>query len=296
MRCVSIGECMVEVAPGDAPGTCVTGFAGDTFNMAWYLARLNPDWRVDYLSAVGVDAVSDRFLAFAAGAGIGTGHVARIPDRTLGLYLIDVAEGERTFTYWRGQSAARLLAEDPDRLARGLSGADLVLFSGVTLAILAPGDRDRLLGAVTAARAGGARVAFDPNLRPALWPGPEAMRAGIMAGAAAADLVLPSLDEECAHFGDASAEETCLRYLRAGAATVVVKNGAGTIRFATRTAAGETALPAIVRPRDTTAAGDSFDAACIASLARGATLSDAVLAGARLAARVVQGRGALVPV
>ena len=94
MRVVCIGECMVELAPaGD--GLLRQGFAGDSFNTAWYLRQLRPDWVVDYVSRVGVDAISGAMLDFMAGAGIGTAHVARVADRTVGLYLITLNKGER---------------------------------------------------------------------------------------------------------------------------------------------------------------------------------------------------------
>ena len=94
MKILSIGECMVELAPQGEAGVYVQGFAGDTFNTAWYLAALAPQMEVSYLSCVGEDLLSDRFLAEAEKAGIGTAHVARIADRTLGLYLIALENGE----------------------------------------------------------------------------------------------------------------------------------------------------------------------------------------------------------
>ncbi|SNX73826.1 pfkB family carbohydrate kinase [Cereibacter ovatus] len=104
------------------------GFAGDTLNTAWYLRRaLPPDWQGDYLTTVGTDAISNRMLAFLQAAGLGTGHIARLPDRTVRLYLIELTNGERSFAYWRGQSAARLLAADTAALAAGLAGAGLVV-------------------------------------------------------------------------------------------------------------------------------------------------------------------------
>ena len=39
MRVLAIGECMAELAPSDTDGDFRLGFAGDTFNTAWYLAR-----------------------------------------------------------------------------------------------------------------------------------------------------------------------------------------------------------------------------------------------------------------
>ena len=122
---LAIGECMVELAL-QPDGAYAMGFAGDTFNTAWYARRSLPEaWRVGYLSAVGRDAVSDRMLAFMTGAGIDTRAVARLPDRTVGLYMIELVKGERSFSYWRGQSAARALAADAARLAAALDGVTL---------------------------------------------------------------------------------------------------------------------------------------------------------------------------
>jgi len=113
---LALGECMVEIAPAEG-GLCRQGFAGDTFNAAWYARRALPGaWTVDYATQVGRDAVSDAMLAFMAGEGIGTGSILRREDRTVGLYLLSLKDGERSFSYWRGQSAARMLAEDPARL------------------------------------------------------------------------------------------------------------------------------------------------------------------------------------
>ena len=144
-RFVSIGECMVEMASlGD--GTYAMGFAGDTLNTAWYLRRRLPgDWAVDYVTAVGTDAVSDRMVEFFEGAGLGTEHVARIPDRTVGLYMIQLDRGERSFAYWRSVAAAKLLASDAGRLARALAGAKVAYVSGITLGILSKEDRATLL-------------------------------------------------------------------------------------------------------------------------------------------------------
>ncbi|OZA05616.1 MAG: 2-dehydro-3-deoxygluconokinase, partial [Rhodobacterales bacterium 17-64-5] len=145
-RVLAIGECMVELAPQPEGDLYRLGYAGDTLNTAWYLRRLLPETdRVDYLTAVGSDAISDRLVAFLAGSGIGTGHVLRRADRTVGLYLIQLSGAERSFAYWRGQSAARTLADDPAVLARALAGADLAYVSGITLAILDAAGRQTLL-------------------------------------------------------------------------------------------------------------------------------------------------------
>ncbi|WP_371807924.1 PfkB family carbohydrate kinase [Ruegeria sp. HKCCA0235A] len=138
MRILAIGECMAEMAPTDAPSTYQMGFAGDTFNTAWYLAQLTPETPLSYFTAVGDDAISSRMLGAMRESGVNTQQVRIVPNRSVGLYLITLNNGERSFTYWRGQSAARLLTQDKQALAHAMTQSDLIYFSGVTLAILNP--------------------------------------------------------------------------------------------------------------------------------------------------------------
>ena len=156
---IALGECMVEIAPADG-GLCRQGFAGDTFNAAWYARQCLPaDWAVDYGTCVGTDAISQAMEGFIAAQGIGTGAIRRVPDRTVGLYLISLTDGERSFSYWRSQSAARVLADDAAWLAGVLAGRGVIHVSGITLAILPPEGRARLAAALARARAAGVDAA-----------------------------------------------------------------------------------------------------------------------------------------
>jgi 2-dehydro-3-deoxygluconokinase len=287
---------MVELAQiGEA--TYRRGFAGDTFNTAWYARRLlPPDWTVGYASGIGTDAVSDEMADFIRGEGVDTTALRRVPDRTVGLYMISVENGERSFSYWRSQSAARTLAEDPAWLATVLSGPDIIYFSGITLAILPPDQRRVICDALQTARGKGALVAFDTNLRPKLWGDAAAMREGISLGASVADIVLPSFDEETGLFGDASPGDTVARYRDGGARFVAVKNGGADLTLWDET--GGTRNLSAIRVEnivDTTAAGDSFGAGFVAGLAMEHAPDDAARAAMQLAAKVIQARGALVP-
>ncbi|PJF07939.1 sugar kinase [Pseudorhodobacter sp. MZDSW-24AT] len=291
-----LGECMVELSP-TATGDYARGFAGDTFNTAWYARRLLPaDWSVAYGSCIGTDAISEEMAAFMAGEGIDTTPLRRLPDRTVGLYMISLRKGERSFSYWRGQSAAKALADDPVWLASILRGRSVIHFSAITLAILGPDQRHAFCAALAQARAEGSLIAFDTNLRPRLWEGPEAMRAGVLLGASVADIVLPSFDEETGLWGDQSPAETIARYQKAGAARVVVKDGGGpvTLWSAAHGSRQHAATP-VAQIVDTTAAGDSFAGTFLAHLAQGATEDEAAQKAMALAARVIQSRGALVP-
>lgn len=294
-RTVCIGECMIEMAPTDVEGQFRMGFAGDTMNTAWYLrSLLGADHQVDYFTAVGTDSASQQMTAFLRQAGIGVDRIVQRRDRTVGLYVIQLDNGERSFNYWRGQSAARTMAQDKAVLTAALGNADYAYFSGITIAILPPEDRAHLRDALEMVRANGGQVVFDPNLRPALWSDPQEMRDEIMASAAVSTIVLPSHEDEATWFEDSDPEATALRYAACGARTVVVKNGSGPML----TYVGEVMKwhePASVKQViDTTAAGDSFNAGFLGSVIRGTALPEAVRNGARVAAQVIQSRGALV--
>lgn len=296
MRFLAIGECMAELAPAAAPGEYRLGFAGDTFNTAWYLARLRPDATVSFFTAIGTDAISQKMRDALVASGIDGSHVRAVPDRTVGLYLISLDNGERSFSYWRGQSAARQLAEDPDALAQAIDQADFVYFSGITLAILDATSRQTLLSALRKARASGKKIAFDPNLRPRLWSDTSEMTRAVMQGAAVSDIALPSFEDEASWFSDVDPVATADRYSAAGATTVVVKNGADPVHYRQGETHGRTAVPPLSSVVDTTAAGDSFNAAILAGIQENMPLADSIACACRLAGQVVQGKGALVPV
>ncbi|MBU1316380.1 MAG: sugar kinase [Alphaproteobacteria bacterium] len=293
-RLLSIGECMVELSQA-GEGLLRPGFAGDTFNTAWYArACLPADWNVDYLTALGDDPMSSEMLTFMENAGIGTDAIRRIPGKTPGLYLITLRNGERTFSYWRDTAAARRLADDADHLRRQIESADIVYFSGITLGILTPEANDTLLSELRRAKAAGKRVAFDPNVRPRLWADRDTMLKTISDGARAATLVLPSFDDETTHFGDRTVNDTIDRYHGLGVEGVVVKNGE---HGATLSFGGATSyVPAVQAPEvvDTTSAGDSFNGGFLSRLVRGAAPEDAAEYGAAVASIVIRHHGALI--
>jgi 2-dehydro-3-deoxygluconokinase len=293
----SIGECMVELSPRPG-GLYGLGFGGDTLNTAVYLARLGVG--VDYLTALGDDGFSTRMLAAWQAEGVGTALVPRLAGRLPGLYLIERDEsGERRFHYWRDRAPARELFAVPqsEAILAALPGYGLIYFSGISLSLYGEAGRQRLLDGLDRARAGGVRIAFDTNYRPRGWAGAEAARAAMNAALARVDIALCSLDDERAVHGDADAAAAAGRLHAAGVGEVVIKLGAEGALIAPGEGAART-VPAIRLDQpvvDTTAAGDSFNAAYLAARLAGRDPADAARAGHRLAAEVVRHPGAIIP-
>ncbi len=292
---LAIGEAMVELSQAEG-GLWRMGYAGDTLNTAWYVrACLPSDWRVSFFTRLGTDPFSERMLEFLGSNDIDTQFIARDPERTVGLYSIELHDGERSFSYWRGQSAARRLADDEAALEAAIDAADVVYFSGITLAILEPDRRTALLRLVGKARTAGKLTVFDPNIRPRLWENVETMRACLSSAAASAAIALPSFDDEASVFGDADIEDCADRWLRNGAGEVVVKNGGGPIAVAAAQGAIRRMSFDSVKPVDSTGAGDSFNGGYLAARLGGASPDEAAKQGHAVASRVVRHPGALVP-
>jgi len=286
---------MVELSQA-GEGLLRKGFAGDTLNTAWYARACMPSsWTVDYFTALGDDAMSDEMAAFFESHGIGTAHIRRIKGKAPGLYMINLRNGERSFSYWRDSSAARQLAADPDYLREAVEASDVVYFSGITLAILPREDVDTLLAETRRAKAAGKFVVFDPNIRPRLWSSYDVMHTVISEGARSSTLVMPSFDDEASHFGDDSIDATIHRYRALGAQNIVVKNGAdgATLDFqGNRSLVPAEKVETVV---DTTSAGDSFNGSFLAKYLETKDADQSARFAAKVAARVVSEHGALVP-
>lgn len=292
---VAFGECMVELRAGP-DGRIEVGYGGDTLNTAQHLAELGV--ATAYLTAIGSDPLSARMKRAWDAVGIDTRLVATVEGACVGLYAIDVDEhGERSFSYWRSHSAARSLFDttDIDTLLAAAASADWLYLSGITLSLFDAAGRDRIGVLAKAVREHGGRVAFDPNYRPAGWASPDAAIAAFASLAPQIAIVLPSLDDERKLFGgDAAA---CFdRWQAWGAGEAIVKDGGNGAYVRQNGTTLTVPPPRVLRPLDTTGAGDAFNAGFLAAHLGGAPADMAAAAGHERAAQAVMRRGALAAI
>jgi 2-dehydro-3-deoxygluconokinase len=271
------------------------GFGGDAFNTAVYAARLGLD--VGFISALGDDYYSDWLIEQWQREGVGCRDVRIIKDTSPGLYIIRNDEsGERYFHYWRAASPFRRLFEDvlAEDFEQQLGRYDWVYYTGIGLALLCDAHRESLLGCIERYRGDGGRVAFDPNYRPILWDGHERAAAWIDRAYSQADLILPSLDDEASLRSELDATALLHRLEQFDADEIVIKSGEAGCSVAHFSEFKSYPLERPVAPIDTTAAGDSFNAAYLSTRMTGGTIAAAVRSAQALAAKVVMHRGAII--
>ena len=296
-RIAVIGECLIELR-GTPFGAMQQTFGGDSLNTALYMARLAGDTLdVSYISVMGVDSLSDAIVQKWQEEGINVTFVLRDPVRIPGLYLIEVeSDGERRFLYWRDQSAARYLLRHSSfvQIDAELPYFDLIYLSGISLAILPEEDREALIERLIRLARGGIEIAFDTNFRPVLWPDPQAACDALGRLLPAISLVLTSFEDEQRLWGDVAPEASIGRLHAAGVSTVVLKSGSAAVLCSEGMGALHVHPHPVPRVVDTTAAGDSFNAAFIAGRLNGFADGVCCELGNALARVVIQHPGAII--
>jgi len=297
VRVAVVGECMLELQ-GEAFGAMRQTFGGDTLNTAVYLARLAAGRAVEvqYATGLGEDSLSEGLLTRWRAENVGTDLVKRVPGRMPGLYLIEVdGSGERRFSYWRDHSAAKAYFDGPaSPLEKAAERFDVLYLSGISLAILPPAGRERLLALMAAMRSRGAVVAFDNNYRPRLWSDVAEARALFTRALAQATLAFVTADDHQALMGLPTLEDGVAAARVLPTPELVIKRGGASTLVRHDGRWGEAPTEAVEHVVDTTAAGDSFAAGYLSRRLAGAAALDAARFGNRVAARVIQHRGALI--
>lgn len=272
---VTLGECLasfVALEPGPLVG--VDGFrrviAGAEANVAVGLSRLGHT--AGFIGRVGDDPFGETILRALRADGVDTACVRIERDGWTGLMVRDrPGVGPSSVEYRRRDSAGSHLApDDVAAAAAWFASARWLHVTGITLAISAT-SRAAVLAALELARGHGVPVSLDVNLRRKLWSDEDAVGA-IRPLLAGIEVVLGSTEELAVltGLGEATPEALARGVLELGAATAVVKLGAG--GALEMTAGGPPVLrPAVPVPTtvDTVGAGDGFCAGWIAARLEG---------------------------
>ncbi len=286
----SLGEPMIEfnqTKPGEPD--YLQGFGGDSSNMAIAAARQGA--KVSYVTRLGDDEFAREFLGLWKKEGVDASGVALDDAAYTAVYFVRHGPKGHVFHYLRAGSAASRMR--PDNLPMEIiRNARFVHASGISMAI-SPSACEAVLTSFNEARAKGAKVSFDSNLRLRLWP-IERAREAIAAAAALSDYFFPSLEDAEALSGTKNPDANLAWAHRLGARNVFLKLGSeGVIASDGSTA---TRIEGIkVRSVDATGAGDCFCGAALARLSRGDSLAAAARYANAAAALATTGFGAVAP-
>jgi fructokinase len=264
---IACGELLIDfvatqtgVTVGQAPAFQKAA-GGAPANVAVGMARLG--YRAGFLGQVGDDEFG-RFLAGAlAGAGVDVGGLRFSAQARTALAFVSLrADGERSFMFYRHPSADMLWR--PDDVDATYAACARIFHHG-SISLIGEPSRSATLTALGYARAGGALISYDPNLRLPLWPSEQAARAGILMAWPLADLIKVSEEELVFLSGETDLERAARALWADRLRLLVVTRGAAGCAYFTRDNSG--AVPGFQVPVvDTTGAGDGFVAGLLAGL------------------------------
>lgn len=291
-----IGECMVELRAMSA-ATLHQSFAGDVYNSAVYLKRCFPQVTTSVVTALGQDNLSKKMLERFESEQINTQLVFAHDTKVPGMYYIETDEhGERSFIYWRNDSAAKKVVDflDADALEQ-LSQGDMFFFSGISLAIIEESAREDFWKVVKQLKDAGVKIVFDPNYRARLWNSVEETKEQYHLAFTFADITLPGV-EDLTTLYDVHSVEAVVEYLKPyQIEEIVVKNGPESVV----TKEGDTLQSHTIVPVknvvDTTSAGDAFNGVYLGARLSDKSISSAVQLAAKAAGTVIQQPGAIAP-
>jgi len=270
---IALGEALVEVmreqvdVPLDRASTFVGPFpSGAPAIFADQAARLGH--HVGFIGAVGDDDFGSCQLGRLLADGVDVTYCPRVPDRATGVAFVTYfSDGNRRFLYHIAHAAA---GQMPDADMEYLRQAQFLHICGSSLSVSERMRQSCYRAANTVAEAGG-RISFDPNLRPELLGGEDALRRVCGPVLELAYVVLPSGAEAELLAGVRGATEACRALLERGPRVVGLKRGAHGCTIFTREQKTEVAAYQ-VQAVDPTGAGDCFDAGFVVGLLEGLPL------------------------
>ena len=168
------GNLLFEANPGGAPA-----------NVLAMLRKLGK--RCAFLGKVGADSFGEMLARTVEEAGIDLRGLRRDPEIPTTLAVVHTfPNGDRDFSFYRKPGADIMLR--PEELDVELLGGCRIFHFG-TLSLTDEPCRSATEKAVELAKAAGALISFDPNLRPPLWKSEEAAKAAIEWGLARCDIL-----------------------------------------------------------------------------------------------------------
>ena len=266
-KALCIGELLIDfvsttpdVTLAEAPGF-VKAPGGAPANVAVGLAKLGID--AGFIGKVGADAFGDFLRETLRQNNVDTAYlIAGDTSRTTLAFVATRSDGMKDITFYRHPGADIQLS--PDEIDTDyIQSAELFHYGSVSLSH-SP-TREATLAAIQAAKAGGARLSYDPNLRLMLWDNASDAKRWIWEVMPDADVVKISEEEWEFVTGDADFAYGIKQILDLGVKLLVITLGERGCYYTNGNAEGFVD-GFVVNVVDTLGAGDAFVAAMLTQL------------------------------
>ena len=217
-----------------------------------------------FCGKIGQDAFGDQLHDTLQAAGVNTDHLHRCSSpTTLAVVSLD-EEGERSFSFYRENSADTRLT--PDESVAALDCAPRVLHFGSVSLTHTPA-RTATLSAVREAKNRGITISYDPNYRPALWQAELLACICMTKPLPFVDILKVSEEELPLLAGCDDPEQGTQLLAQQGISLILVTLGADGVYY--RLGENTGTVPGVsVQVADTNGAGDTFLGAVLARLCR----------------------------
>ncbi len=267
-RITCIGEALVDFVASES-GTLdiVTGFekklGGEGANVAVGIARLGG--RAAFAGVVGDDPFGAFVMEGLRREGVDVAGVKAMKRFKTRLAFVSLTlGGDRDFAFWESAPAGAQL-RSRDIPFSSLSKSAIVNIA--PLLLINEPSRRTALAIARRLSAAGRVVAFDPNLRPALWKSSAEMKRVTRTMISHTAILRLNEDEAAALTGSRSLPNAARKLLDSGPSLVVVTRGEDGCYFQSNS--GEGYVPGFeISPVDTTGCGDAFFATLLHDIAQ----------------------------
>lgn len=228
---------------------------------------------------------------------IETELVAEIENKQVGLYMIKThIDGERNFTYWRGNSAAKQVLTHLSYIQQVEleNNTDIFYFSGISLAVLDQNDRTLFWNLLVLLKRRGTKIVFDTNYREKLWLNVTDAKDQYQKAFSFSDVVFPGGEDFSLLYGIDTIDAIAAYLQPYAIEEMVLKNGIEGMLCVSNQQREFVRVVPVESVIDTTSAGDAFNAGYLAAKLNGKNMTESAAFAASISAFVIQHRGAIV--
>lgn len=296
MKIFAIGEALLELQKHQN-NDIILGVGGDSLNFAVYASRLNQQSDdIYYATQLGNDSLTPIIHDLLNKENINQQAITVDNSKSSGLYAIDNKDnGEKIFSYWRENSPATTMFDGKkgDDLLHILDNGDVFYFTGISVAILQPQSLEKFLKFMQQSYKNGKKVIFDTNYRVQLWQSPQQCQN-----------IFAQIFPYCTHLMPSHEDFQDIYNIDLGDmramlseyknCEIIIKNAEKSIYIYDNSAWQEHRVETLDHMVDSTAAGDSFNAAYMMARLNGKNIRDSVTLGQKLARTVIGHKGAII--